>query len=390
MPFRFSASAISPSAISFASIALIFIRQPKSTKASNVHWSNGTGTIGVTKVGQSTHADPQPRRATEAPPLATDGEAEKAFATYKNYLVHIDRCLGGIYGVETSLIPSVVAEVRCAKKYRAIQRRKPSAKQLETVGKALTIAWTKELQLRIPAAFDPQLLPHQIQGSGHLAYYGAFHGARGLFLSAGQDFSPTHASALSTLSTWVKDRKLFPVPWSVHCEGGPDRPSMTIGGLPAHATFSGMAHPLRSPSPDTVWDSLQMLLSTTRDRQIEERKEAWRKETHKKRTPAAETAKICTDLPPTTLFSVLWRLRRRTDYVDADAFLEGVTTAADAEEYHTAICRFMHATLAIFETITVAYLGTDRYREATDRFLSLATGPGSEALGERRAVILAT
>lgn len=134
---------------------------------------------------------------------------------------------------------------------------------------------------------------------------------------------------------------------------------MVISGLPAHATISGAAHPLRSPSPDTVWDSLQMLLCTTRDRQIEERKEAWRKAAGKKRTPATETARICMDLPPTTLFGVLWRLRKRTDYVDADAFLEGVATAADAEEYHTAICRFVHATLAIFETVAVAYVGTD-------------------------------
>lgn len=50
----------------------------------------------------------------------TEDEAEKAFTTYKNFLVHIDRCLGGVYGVGTSLLPGVVSEVRSAKKYRAI------------------------------------------------------------------------------------------------------------------------------------------------------------------------------------------------------------------------------------------------------------------------------
>jgi len=322
-------------------------------------------------------------------PLPTTGEAEKAFTTYKNYLVHIDSCLSGVYGVGESLVSGLVTDVRSAKKFRAIQRRKIQDKKREGITKALTISWAKELQLRIPAAFDTQLLPHLIQGSGHLSYYAVFHGARALFLGSGQQFEPTHASALATLSVWVKDRGLFSPPWSVCVDGGPDRASMTLHGLPAHARLSGFVHPLGSPTPETVWDSLRMLLCTTRDRQIEERKVEWRKSLGKQKVPSAEAAKICSNLLPTTLFSALWRLRKRSDYSDADAFLEGVNTPHDAEQYQNAIARIVHSSLGVFETILVAYVGPDLYREAAERFLNQATGPGSEAMRERSTIILA-
>jgi hypothetical protein len=99
--------------------------------------------------------------------------------------------------------------------------------------------------------------------------------------------------------------------------------------------------------------------------------------------------RICSKLPATTLFSVLWRLRKRSDYADADAFLEGVTTPYDAEQYQNAITRIVHASLAVFETILVTYVGPDLYRDATERFLKQATGHGSEAVQERSSLILA-
>jgi hypothetical protein len=76
------------------------------------------------------------------------------------------------------------------------------------------------------------------------------------------------------------------------------------------------------------------------------------------------------------------RLRRR------GRVPEGATTPYDAEEYQNAFSRIVHASLAVFETILVAYVGPQVYRDATERFLKQATGPGSEAVQERSAVIL--
>ncbi|MGH2739605.1 MAG: hypothetical protein ACRDH6_03860 [Actinomycetota bacterium] len=318
----------------------------------------------------------------------TESEAEKAFTTHKNYLVHIRNYLGDIYGMGPFLAPSLVREIRGTKKFRSIDRRRLSNDEQQAVARALTISWTKELQLRLPGAFDPGLLPHLIPGSGPLAYYAAFHGARALFLAAGQEFDPTHASALATLGSWVKDRKLFPPPWSVYCEGGPDRALMTLGGLPPSAVLSGDVHPLKSPTPDTVWDSLFMLLRTTRDRQIEERKVIWRRRQGRKQVPRAETQGIAGRIPPTTLFSVLWRLRRRSDYEDASAFVQGIASPYQAEEYQESITALVDGSLTVLEGIVVQYAGPRLYAEAASGFLNRATGPGADALTERRKALV--
>jgi hypothetical protein len=317
-------------------------------------------------------------------PLPTQPAAEKAFTTYKNYLLHLERGLGGVYGIGSTFVPSLAAAVRALPKFSSVARRALTPRQEAYVVSGLRIAWAKELQLRIPGAFDVELLPFLIHGSAIPAYYVAFHEARALFAAAGQVVGPTHAATLNTLSSWVADRDLFPAPWSVHCVGGPRRTDMKFLGKPTHATSSGTVSPLASVSPTTVWDSLDMFIGTTRDRQIEEKKQQWRVKNKKKNVPRAGALSLCADLRPTTLFNAAYRLRKRSDYSDADAFLDGIQNAKDAEDYHRSIALWVHGTLTVFETLIVAYCGPSLYRDAAVHFLSVATGPGSEALRERK------
>lgn len=321
-------------------------------------------------------------------PLSTEPEAAKAFATYRHYLVHIERCLGGEYGVGGSLEPGVVSVVRAAPKFSRIGRPALSHDEAQRLQNTLRIAWAKELQLRIPGAFDADLLPFLIHGSGIHAYYVVFHAARALITVAGQAVAPSHSATLATLSSWTKDRDLFPVPWSVRSEGGPSRSAMWIAGKPSYAITSGGVSPLSTPTPVTVWDSLDMLLFTTRDRQIKDRKRQWREKNKRFRVPANEAAKLCRNLPATTLFNVLYRLRTRSDYSDADAFLDGIPTTEAAAEFHSAICTFVHGTLVVLETLVVAYAGPDVYSDAADRFLKQAPGPASDALRTRKTAIV--
>jgi hypothetical protein len=44
--------------------------------------------------------------------------------------------------------------------------------------------------------------------------------------------------------------------------------------------------------------------------------------------------------------------------------------------------------MAVFETIIVAYIGHDVHGEAADRFLRKATGPGGEAVQERKTAVV--
>jgi hypothetical protein len=310
-------------------------------------------------------------------PLPTEPEAERTFSTYCNYLLHMDRCLAGEYGVGESFIPSVISVLRGMPKVTKIGRRRPTDDDVKRVRNSWRLAWAKELQLRIPGMFDADVLPYFVQGSGIHVYYVVYHSARALFCAAGQPVSPQHSKTLSALSSWVKDRAVMPVPWSVASEGGPDRAAMKVFGKPPHASTSNGISSLSNPSSDTVWSSLDMFLCTTRERQIDNRKKQWREQNDRSRVPSTEATKLATRLPATTLFDGLFRLRKRSDYSDADAFLEGIPSGFAAEKYHSAISTFVPATQAVLESLAVAYVGPDLYKSAADRFLQQGAGLGS-------------
>jgi hypothetical protein len=320
-------------------------------------------------------------------PLPTDPEAERAFATYLNYLVHLERCLQDEYGTGPSFIPGVISAVRRLPKVGKISRRAATTDDVGQLRKSWRIAWAKELQLRIPGTLGSDLLPYLVHGSGIHAYYVVFHSARALFTAAGEHVSPRHSATLSTLSSWVENRGVMPVLWSMRTEGGPDRSSMQVLGKPPHATTAGGVNPLSNPGTETVWDALDMFLCTTRERQIEERKKQWREQNDRKRVPTAEATNLARKIRPTTLFNMLFRLRRRSDYSDADAFLDGIPSGFAAEQYHSAMSTFVHATLTVLETLAVAYTGRDLYKAVADGFLKQASGPASDALAARRAAI---
>jgi hypothetical protein len=104
-------------------------------------------------------------------------------------------------------------------------------------------------------------------------------------------------------------------------------------------------------------------LATTRDLQIQDRKRLWREGNRRVKVPAAETTRIVSRLVPTTLFDLLWRLRTRSDYRDAETFLFGVATPEDARSYHASMCALVNCTITVLDTLCVAYAGRDSYRK---------------------------
>lgn len=320
---------------------------------------------------------------------ATDPEAEKAFVTYKNYLAHMKGHLDGTYGVGDSLHDGVVDDVLGQKGIGRIHRRKATKAERDAIASSLRISWIKELQLDLPSAVDPSILPELVQDSPHLAYYAVYHAAWGLFAASRQSMvAKNHAAALGCLGDMVAKRSIVPALWSVICTGGPTRREMVVDHLPPGAPTLAAVSSLSAPGPSTVWDSLALALRTTRTRQIDNRKDQWRRANKKKRVPAAEAKKLASTLGPTTLFDFLWRLRTRSDYQDADAFLSGISHGGEAAEFHEAIATLVAATLAVIETLTVVYVGPDLYRDESKRFLKRVTGNSGEAVRARSAAVL--
>lgn len=63
----------------------------------------------------------------------------------------------------------------------------------------------------------------------------------------------------------------------------------------------------------------------------------------------------------------LVQLRTRSDYRDARIFLTGVTEPLEARAYHRAMCSVTCSTIALLETLTLAYGGREIYEAAYSR-----------------------
>lgn len=77
---------------------------------------------------------------------------------------------------------------------------------------------------------------------------------------------------------------------------------------------------------------------------------------------------IAARLPPTTVFDIFWRLRKKANYGDADVFVLGASGEADARRLAESLMIVTDATVASVEVLIAAYAGTDVIAEHAARY----------------------
>lgn len=153
-------------------------------------------------------------------------------------------------------------------------------------------------------------------------------------------------------------RSPFVAPWTWRARGPID--NYSFDGFPAGFAPDARASTIASVTSASAPHILAKALKTTRDRKIEARKADWlkgketKRGTKRKNLTRAELATYSGAMEPTTLFDLLYRLRIRSNYDDADALLRGAVSSHDAEAFHSALCDIVGATLLTIE-IYLAY-----------------------------------
>jgi hypothetical protein len=108
---------------------------------------------------------------------------------------------------------------------------------------------------------------------------------------------------------------------------------------------------VRSDLPDWV----AMMLRTTRGRLFDDAKILWAQRNRTgdgknyQRVPAKHQNTLAARLEPTTIFNFLYRMRTRSNYHDANAFLVGIDAGDDALLFNAGIINVLRATLFVFE-----------------------------------------
>jgi hypothetical protein len=100
-----------------------------------------------------------------------------------------------------------------------------------------------------------------------------------------------------------------------------------------------------------------MFLKTTRQRQLEQISDEWKKKNKRKLMRASERASIVARLLPTSFFHCLYRLRLRSNYADAESFLVAVASPVESRQFHRSLRRLCWYTLLCLELLLTRYVG---------------------------------
>lgn len=306
-----------------------------------------------------------------------DPEYAGPFTAYRNYVEDLAGAVGGRYGLAETLIDGIYTAVGQLPAVKRVQRRRMGNDELQALHSTLRSAWARQRSMEREVAdddfFDEEanaILPMQ-------AYYVIYHSARAYAIASGQPVPRDHAAALKLLSKDV-GRGVFPYPWNATCSGCPQLNTAQFAGL----NSVDEVHVWSTPDPDTTEDRLAMFLRTTRSKELDRR---FRDARARKKPVAgrtrvnlsrAEKQRLAEAMVPTTVFDTLWRMRKKANYEDADAFVLGAMTEFDARRFAEALIILTNASLAALEGVIGAYVGSEHLADAAESYLR-KTGGGS-------------
>ena len=323
-----------------------------------------------------------------------DPEFAEAFRAYVNYFEDLAGTIGGLY-MANSLVEGVHDGVLRHPPTWKVQRRRLNGPEEKALDAAFRKVWGTlrrlDREVEDPDNYDEEAnawIPTQ-------AYYAVYHSVLGLSIASGQTVPRDHAAALK-LAGQVVQRGALPPPWDAWCGGCPQTGNCTFGGL----SRSGVGvHVLSRPDPWTSDDRLAMFLRTTRQKELERRfnQERSRKPAlgrTRRNLSRVDKERIASSMAPTTIFDVLWRMRKKANYEDADTFVLGAAGPLDARRLGQALVIVADATTAALEALAAAYVGAkiladmaEAYRQKTNSAPGSAMGRRAQSWASRSATL---
>lgn len=289
--------------------------------------------------------------------LITITQEEATFRTYLNYLVAWARYIEEEYPEKSDLVKAVVN----LRGFQLINGNKNF--DSEKLFKLLRNAWFTEIQLHLNGG-DAEFMRYSNLWAPVQAYYAVFLELSALFVASKANIKRSHTAVLHTIGSFARDRKIFVRPWSLCIKGhSKNWKYLNFPHQPAQIS------PLSSAHIVAPLDSIAMLLRTTRERQLERKRTEWlQSHSNRKRLSPAQRQKWGKELAPTTLFDALYRLRIRSNYEDADAFLMGTEGLHDAEEFAKSLKQVVFNTLLSLELLIIRYIGMPTFESAMKSF----------------------
>jgi hypothetical protein len=319
-----------------------------------------------------------------------DPDAQVRFQTYRHYLVNIQYFIWDAYGVGAKAYPSLTSVQTSNAAFTRIQRRTLTSKEVRSVQRSLRMAWAHETSLRLRRQQPTDVLHVLLHLALPEAYYALYHATQAYMTAARMPVPVEHIKTQNVLSTRIASGGPFPPPWNTLYIGDPRAAShlCTFQGLP-QGTVLGSVNQLSTPTLAQFYDLHAMCLKSTRQAFGEKHGIDHKRRLGLKRLPNGFAGRHYAATSPTSLFHFMYRLRLRSNYRDADAFLEGVWSPSQATDFFDALLETVGASLLLLENMVIAYSGPQPFTRTLRAFaLADTTNVQRRQLDERHPGIV--
>lgn len=306
--------------------------------------------------------------------LPTDEEQDllRRFTVNRNYLQAAAGFVTTSYGRREKLYEGLRATIEAMPVFQRIQR---GAVDLEQLRRFLTLAWTSEIQLHLPAIMgnDSMLAFANTWAPVH-AYY-AVYGMLQAWFAANRmtGVADDHTATLRTVSKQIEQRDLFPEPWNLLAIGCPmrkERSHLNDHGHDCTRHIEVLSVPVVLGEDPDFWPRMGTWLRSTREARLTAREEQWKRKEKKQRIAKAERTKIAQSVAPTSIFDCFWRMRIRSNYGTVDPYLVNHISESDHAIYNRSLCTVTRATVALLELYIMRKIGKPEFSKIASDFVA--------------------
>jgi hypothetical protein len=310
--------------------------------------------------------------------LPTDEEEElrRRFTVNKNYLQAVSGFITTTYGRREKLYAGLRTTVEAMPQHQKIQRD-PNV-DLDEVRRFLTLAWTSEIQLHLPAVmgYSGMLAFANTWAPVH-AYYAVYGALQAWFAANGMTgVADDHTATLKTIAKQIEQRDLFPEPWNLLATGCPmrgDRSYLNDHGHNCTGHIEVLSTPAAFGHDPEFWPRLGTWVRSTREARLTKREEQWKAKNNRKKIAPAERTRFAQNLAPTSLFDCFWRMRIKSNYGTIDPYLVNHISESEHQIYNRALCTVTRATVALLELFIMRRTGKAEFAKIATEFINQDT-----------------